>query len=124
MESLSPSSNWSCAGVCGEVSWLGHNTTVCCVESCKYDLENQPWTVLTQLFVISHSCQRLQHLVGPLGVCPGRGRGRPPPHPGPPEWAEGAGAPLPGWLPATARLARLILLEEGELRIASPPPLE
>ena len=52
MQSLSPSLNWTCAGVCGEVSWHGANTTVCCVESCEYDLEIHPSTTLTQVFIV------------------------------------------------------------------------
>ena len=27
--------SWACQDVCGNVSFLGHNTTVCCVQSCK-----------------------------------------------------------------------------------------
>ena len=27
--------NWACEDVCGEVPFMGHNTTVCCAQSCK-----------------------------------------------------------------------------------------
>ena len=113
MQSLSPSANWSCAGVCGEVPWLGQNTTVCCVESCEYHVDIHPCTILSQMFVISYSSQRLHHLVGPLGVRRGGGHPGLPPHPGPPARREGSGQPLPGRLQAQTSLAGLLLLEEG-----------
>ena len=122
MQPSIPSANWTCSGVCGQVAWLGHNTTVCCVETCKYDLEIHPWIVLTRMFVNSHSRQHLLHLVGSLGVCPGRGRPRLPPHPGSAECGQGPGPPLPVWVPAPACLARLLLLEEGKPRTVSPHP--
>ena len=76
------------------------------------------------MFVISSPRQPLHHLVGPVGVCPGRGFGGLPPHPGPPQRDEGAGAPQPGRLPAEARLARLLLLEGGKSRTAFHTLLE
>ena len=30
--------NWSCAGVCGEVSQGALNLTLCCVASCEYQV--------------------------------------------------------------------------------------
>jgi hypothetical protein len=92
---------------------MGHNVSVCCVESCKYGPEVQSYKTSTQMPVFSYPGQRLHHLVGPVGVRPGRGLGGPPPHPGPPERPEGLGEPLPGWLPAKACLAGLLLLEGG-----------
>ena len=108
-----PTGNWSCAGVCGVKPWLGQNLTVCCVESCKYPPEFQPYNATTPMLVFSCSCQHLQHVVGPVGLRPGRSFGGPPPYPGLPARAEGPGQPLPGRLQAQTSLAGLLLLEEG-----------
>ena len=65
------------------------------------------------MFVFSYPRQPLHHLVGLVGVCPGRGLGGPPSHPGLPAPGEGPGQPQPGWLPAQESVAGLLLLEGG-----------
>ena len=54
MDAPLPPANWSCAGVCGVKPWLGHNVTVCCVESCKYSPEVQSYKASTQILVFSY----------------------------------------------------------------------
>ena len=71
------------------------------------------------MFVISCSRQHLHHVVGALGVCPGGGSAGLPPDCGPSHSGQGGGEAVPGRLPPQARLAGLLVVEEGKAKVAS-----